>query len=458
MTKVIEAYPAHRPASATGKALTARRMATKSAVLLVVALVLTFLAWGRLPTMTKETVWAEDGGVFLRDVLSTGHLQSIFLPYDGYLHVLPRILSSAAHALVPLDGYAIAMSLFSCAVVATISIGVFYLSRELTDSVPVRVMIAVIPVLLPIGPNEIQGNAANLHWYLLWLTPWLLLYRPKTAVTSFALFVVTFVAGASEIITGMFLPLALWTALRRRAYAAPAGLVLALTLQILTTLSKPRFNGAPPPTDAVDPLSVLMGYVLLPIGSLWHPDSRTLASGIVNFGPWALVVPCLLVVGLFLYVLMKGERTFQWAAIIALAASALCWTASVVLSGNSMFAYSKYLESNWASGFGYVRYAAAPAMFILLLIPIAAAVALKRGQIQNGITSLLTGIFVAVLLISYFPTATTRQVGPAWSPGVEAARTLCSSDPTLASAAVTAAPATWKFAQVVVPCVALRRD
>lgn len=434
------------------------RLTMKSAVLLGSAVVLAFLAWGRLPSMTKETVWAEDGGVFLRDVLSTGHLQSIFLPYDGYLHVLPRLLSSAAHALVPLDGYAIAMSLVSCAVVAAISVAVFHLSRVLTDSVPVRVMIAVIPILLPIGPNEIQGNAANLHWYLLWLTPWLLLSKPKSAVAGAGLFVVTFVTAASEIITGMFLPLAIWAAFRKRAYAAPAGLLLGLTLQVLTTLSKPRFNGAPPPTDAVDPLSVLMGYVLLPIGSIWHADSRTLASGIVNFGAWPLVVPCLLVIGLLVYVLIKGGRTFQWAAIIALTASALCWTASVVLSGNPMFNYSRFSESDWANGFGYVRYAAAPAMFILLLIPIAVAVALKRGHLQRGVAPLLAGIFVAVLLVSYFPTATTRQVGPAWAPGVDAARTLCSADPALPSASAVVAPATWKFAQVVIPCEALRKD
>lgn len=428
----------------------------KAASLLGAACVLTMIAWGRLPTLTRETVWAEDGGVFLRDVLRAGHLQSIFLPYDGYLHVLPRLLASISHALVPLEGYAIAMSLLSCAVVAGISIGVFHLARVLTESVSVRLMIAVIPILLPIGPNEVLGNAANLHWYLLWLAPWLLLKKPANPAAGAVLFVLSFLTAASEIISGMFLPLAVWVAWKRRSYAAPAGLLLGLILQVLTTLVNPRFNGAAPPTDAVDKLSVLMGYVLLPIGSIWHPDSRTLASGIVNFGSWVLVIPTLLFIGLLAFVLAKGTTVLKFGAVVAIAASGLCWAASVVLSGNTMFNYAAYAESDWANSFTYIRYAAAPGMFLLLLVPLAIATAVQNGHISRGNVPFFAGIFVIFLLISYFPTATTRQTGPAWAPGVDAARTACSNDRALASAVVVVAPATWKFAQVEIACPELR--
>lgn len=452
MTKIIDsARPSVDVASPP-----VRTRILKSASLLGAACVLTFIAWGRLPTLTRETVWAEDGGVFLRDVLRAGHLQSIFLPYDGYLHVLPRLLASTSHALVPLEGYATAMSLLSCAVVAGISIAVFHFARVLTESASVRLMIAAIPILLPIGPNEVSGNAANLHWYLLWLAPWLMLKKPGNPASGFVVFMLSFLTAASEIISGMFLPLAVLVAWKQRNYAAPGGLLLGLILQIITTLVSPRFNGAAPHTGAVEPLSVVMGYILLPIGSIWHPDSRTLASGIVNFGAWIIVIPTLLFVGLLAFVLAKGTATLKFAAVTAIAASGLCWTASVVLSGNTMFNYSAYTESDWANSFAYIRYAAAPGMFLLLLVPLAIATAMQSGYVSRRSVPYFAGIFVVFLLISYFPTATTRQTGPAWAPGVEAARAACSTDSVMATAVVVVAPSTWKFAQVEIACRELR--
>lgn len=450
MTKILEVETGKSAEDASRRA-----RFKKVAALVSAALALTFVAWGRLPTLTRETVWAEDGGVFLRDIIRSGHLQSIFLPYDGYLHVLPRLLASSAHVLLPLDFYAVAMSLSSCAVVAVISVGVFCMSKTVSDSVVVRSAIAVIPVLLPIGPHEVLGNAANLHWYLLWLAPWLLIYKTKSPATSAGVFIVAFITATSEIITGMFLPLAVWTAFRRRNFAAPAGLFLGVLLQGLTTLANPRFNGAAP-TAAVDPLSVVSGYVLLPIGSNWYPDSRTLSSGIVNFGALSLVIPAVLITGVFVYVLVKGNGKLRAAAVVAVAASWVCWTASVVLSGNPMFNYASYSEVDWASAFGYIRYAAAPAMFLLILIPLAAAVAMKDGHIGRRAAPLLVGTFITFLLIAYFPAATMRQVGPSWTPGVEAARLACTNDPALVHAGVTIAPATWKYAQVDIPCAELR--
>ena len=413
------------------------------------------LTWGRLPPLARQTVWAEDGGVFLRDVLSNGHLMSIPLPYDGYLHVIPRTLASLAHAVVPLQGYAVAMSLLTCLAVAAISVAVFHLSRSVAESVPVRLMIAAIPVLLPIGPQEVLGNAANLHWYLLWLMPWLLLYRPKSRVAGGAMFVVAFLTAASEIITGMFLPLAVWAAFRRRNFAAPAGLALGIGLQVLATLTKPRFSGAAP-SDAGDAMSVLPGFGLLPIGSIWHADSRTLASNIVSYGGWALFIPCVLLVALLAYTLLAGGRGLKLAALGAVAASVLCWVASVVLSGNTMFNYATYTETDWATGFGYIRYAAAPAMFLLLLVPLAAAAALAKGHLNRRAAFAVTGMFLVFLLASYLPASTVRQAGPSWSAGVTGARAACEADPGLPTATVLIAPVTWKFAQVQIPCSELR--
>jgi len=47
-----------------------------------------FAAWSRVPAIARDTLWAEDGRNFLQDALSFGPLDSLFLPYAGYLHTL----------------------------------------------------------------------------------------------------------------------------------------------------------------------------------------------------------------------------------------------------------------------------------------------------------------------------------------------------------------------------------
>lgn len=128
-----------------------------------------------------------------------------------------------------------------------------------------------------------------------------------------------------------------------------------------------------------------------------------------------------------------------------------------MLSGNIMFTYANFVQADWAR-FGYMRYAAAPAMFLLLLLPLAAAAALERRRTSRSASILVTGFFLAFLMVSYFPATTFRQEGPAWAPGVDSARLACQSDPALPSAAAVVAPAIWKFAQVQIPCQDLRGD
>lgn len=423
---------------------------------LVAFVVLTFVLWYRLPATTRGTVWAEDGGVFLRDVLAHGALQSIPLPYDGYLHIVPRTLASIAYMVVPLEGFALGMSLLSCCVVAGTAIAVFHLSQSLIQPVALRLMLAAIPVLLPVGPQEVLGNAANLHWYLLWLAPWLVLHKPQTGLGKGMIFVAALATAASEIVTGLFVPLAIWSLVRRRNIWGPLGLLLGVGLQVLATLSKPRFESMP--TGAgVDLLSVFYGFFLLPIGSLWHADGRTLASNVVNFGPGALFLPTALVLGLLIYTLVTGRMALKVAAVAAFAAAVAAWSASVIVSGNPIFNYANFSKADWQTGFGYLRYAAAPAMFLLALVPLAAAAAAERFKIRAKLPLLGVAVaFIVFLLPAYLPADTTRETGPLWSPGISAAREACNADAQLQSAAAIVAPAAWKFAQVQISCDVLR--
>ena len=432
-----------------GKRLVGEGYASLLHIVLVVAAGL--LAWVRLPPIAQQTVWAEDGGIFLRDVLAHGSLQSIPLAYDGYLHVVPRMLVSTAYLIVPLDKFGLAVSLMACLAVAAISAAVFHLSRPVVAAAPVRFMIAVIPILLPVGPKEVLGNAANLHWYLLWLIPWLLIHIPKSRITAILLFVITFASASSEIIAAIFLPLAIWTVVKRRCLAAPLGWVAGVGWQLLTTAAAVRVNDGVD-SRAMDLTSVLMGYVLLPVASNWYADSRTLGSQVIEYGGWALFFPCLIFCSLLAYVLIAGNRRLRFAALTACGASIICWVASVLVSSKAMFTYAQYSDADWENGFGYMRYAASPAMFLLLLIPLATAVALEKGLFNAKASLSVTGMFLAFLLVAFFPVTTARHTGPEWEEGVEKARAACHGDPALPAISVAVAPAGWKHAEVHISC------
>lgn len=425
-------------------------------------LLLTLIAWSRLPTTTKQTVWAEDGGVFLRDILANGVWGTIIKPYDGYLHVIPRVLVGIAYKLTPIDAFAVSVSLLSCAAVAAVCLAVFFLAKPVFESPWLRAMLAAIPLLLPVAPVEVLGNAANLHWYLLWLSPWLLVRKPVSARGRAGLFVAAVVVAASEVITGLFMPLALWMMWKRKNYWAPLGLIIGVGLQVLTTLGSPR-PASLRVDNSVDPLSVLIGFVVQPIASLWRTDSRTLVANLVDFGGMAVLLPSAAVILLFISVLVFGRTEWKVAAIYAVGAALACWSASVLINAHPMFNYSQFGAQNWQESFQYSRYAAAPGMFLLILVPLACASLADRFQLDRRAKAKITApaallVFTLVMLTNFFPAITLREVGPEWSPGVANARAACSSDAQLRNSSVTAAPAPWKFAQVQVPCAVLVRS
>lgn len=412
--------------------------------------VLTLVSWLRLPEVSRGTVWAEDAAVFLRETISNGVLRSIPEPYAGYLHVIPRVISGLSFHLAPIDSYGNMMSLLSCVAVAAIAVSVFFLSRSVIPELPLRLMLAMIPVLLPVGPLEVLGNAANLHWYLLWLSPWLLLYEPARWYGKALLLVTALAAATSEIMTGLFVPLALWAIFWRKNYWAPAGLILGVGLQLLATASRPRFEAAAPPGGAVDPLSGSYGFILQAIASLWETDANTVANSVVSFGGFAMVVPVAVIVCLMIYVLLLGRLKWKLMAAYAFGAAVACWSAAIIVNAEPAFNYAAFTADDWLGRFSFLRYAAAPSMFLLTLIPLACAVAAERSRTRTwragyGAPALL----VTFLLINYFPATTTRQAGPEWDAGVDAARGACSADAALVRATVDVAPADWR---IDIPC------
>lgn len=120
-------------------------------------------------------IWAEDGNVFLYEAITFG-IKSIFMPYAGYFHTMPRIIAYAASCLP-----AVMMPHFI--VFSAVGIALYVLStilrgdyEWLVPDIRHRGMLALIFAIAP-GTNEIIGNIAGLHW-LLYLYMGLLCLRP----------------------------------------------------------------------------------------------------------------------------------------------------------------------------------------------------------------------------------------------------------------------------------------
>lgn len=432
------------------------------------------LAWYRLGPVARGTAWAEDGGLFLRERLRYGVDGTLLRPYAGYLHLLPRlIVDLGVHR--PVEQYAITVSAASCVFAGVVAASVFAFSRLLVPAWPPRLLLAAVPVVLPLAPFEISGTATNLHWYMLVLVPWLFSYRACTWWGSAVVALLTLVAVLTEPLSVLFLPLLLlaWFPFHG-AGGARSGLralpvsVVALTAaaaQTTVALTTPRASEPGHPTVA----DVTRGYLLQPVPAMWVRDLASVGRAVAARGWWLLLVPVAAIILLFLVALVLAA----WRARVLLVAlgggSVAVWTAALLANASA--------DAGWgtldAAGLGAqvpTRYAAAAGMLLLSAVALAAAVlvdprprprragARRRGT--GGAVRVLAAaagwcvvtVVVAAAVMNVAPGPSRRSNGPEWAPQVDSSVDACRADPAT-SVSVKTAP--WG---AEVPCALVLRD
>lgn len=423
----------------------------RAAAALATGLVAALLAAWRLGAVTRGTAWAEDAGLFLRERLALGPVDSLLHPYAGYLHLVPRLLVDLAWA-VPVQWYAVAISLGACAVVGGIAAAVVVLARDVVPWWPARVVLALVPALLPLAPYEISGNAANLHWFLLFLAPWLFAYRARSWWGAGAQAVLTALVVLSEVQTVLFLPLLAlaWTGQDRgrgRLRALPVSVVAVVgcAAQVVTALTTERDSR---PAEPAFP-DVVAGWLLQPVSALWRPDVANVVRAVVVHG-WAVVlVPvALLLVLLVAGVLVAPWRT-RWVLVALTAVSFGVWWAALLVNGIGDLPWAEARQA--LAALPPFRYAAASGMLLLAAAVVAAGALVERGRRsttergrrstadRGGRRVLLTvtriagwGLLGAVLVatLGNAPQSVTRRShGPVWADQVPAARATCERDP-----------------------------
>jgi hypothetical protein len=140
-------------------------------------------------------LWAEDGPEFLRAQLELGD-KALLLPYAGYFHLLPRLLTSLLSRL-PIALFPSAIALATYAIWAAICASIA--SDRLAHLIPARSLRLLTALLVCLVPSlhEVGGNVACVHLALFVSLGLVALTDPKRELRALDL-VWVFVCAATE--------------------------------------------------------------------------------------------------------------------------------------------------------------------------------------------------------------------------------------------------------------------
>jgi hypothetical protein len=395
-------------------------------VAILLAAVAALAARYRLSPSVRGVVWAEDGRFFLEQRIGLGFGASILHPYQGYLQFAPRVLTEAALLISPMSRYATTVTALSCLVAGLIAASVFLASRDVVSSLGARICLGLITVLAPTLSYEVLGNMANIHGLFLWLTPWLLLFRPTRWWQSGVVAALVLACELTEIQSVLFVPLAFLSIRHRKTW--PVGLALALgtLLQIRATLSSPRDPSPHPLVTAADIVQGFVAHVLVAgstasdVSAAHWNDSLGLTRSALLFGVPALVA---------LVIVVARSKIRQYPLILALLAGIIVpWVASLLANSGPNFYFSTFL--NYAN-LRHLRYAVVPSLFVFALFVVAGDKLLAWPRMPIRI---LGGVVLAAVLVvelhSFTAPYTRRTGGPDWATGYAAAVAECEAGAT----------------------------
>ncbi|WP_278101015.1 hypothetical protein AB0870_04195 [Microbacterium proteolyticum] len=403
-----------------------------------------FLAWFRLSGAERGTMWAEDASIFSARALDPSQLTlGIFTPYAGYTHAVPQAIASFVWWAIPTSDVAVAFTAASCAVAAGVGVLIYFLTGHWRLHPAARVALGSVSVLAPGLAYEVLGNLANIHWLLLWLTPFLFLARPRSWVSSVLLGIVAFFTVATEIQSAVFSPLLIWRLRDRRRWPIIVGAAAGAAFQASAYLQSTGGRGAGHPS-----LSTLVdGYFLqAPLVALTGTGQG--ASALVGYSGWDIaylsIVP--FVIGAVWFILNR-RRPAALVVVALFGASVAIWAAGFWLNFFPQFDFSTMDPGTLKGGVPLLRYSIVPIMLLWALIALGAGSARDRRLGAKGIATLL--LMASVFAFSYrVDDHSAREMGPTWSPEIGRAEVQCDIG-TTEDVVIPVAPATWS---VEVPC------
>lgn len=385
------------------------------AALFAAAVVLPLVRQAAVPW---DSLWAEDGRLYVQDANTMPLHATLFRGYAGYGQLLGRLLAMPTR-YVPVGLIPPYMALAGTTTAALLALFVYRAADTHIPAVPARLALAGACVLVPVLALENEATVVNVTWVLTFATFWALVSWSSGPFEVAARALVAFLAPATCPIAALFLPLlvaVLWSR-RNRADALVGGAfltgVLLQAAMVLTTdTSVPTM-----------PSTVRQLAVLYPV--------RVLASGLVGeralrelwplWGVWLGVGAVVLTVGLAAVGLRHAGTTRCRTAVAALVLSVPLFAVPVFLRGT----FGMQLATDVYNANG-ARYAVVP---VLLLV--SAAAVLTAQASRRWIAGVLAAQVLVVGLTSFGHVEEWRPRGPSWTEGIHQAQLSChqSSDP-----------------------------
>lgn len=403
------------------------------------------VAWARVPEAARNSLWGEDGRVFLSDAVSHGFWQSLFVPYAGYQQFAPRVVAGFVAAVVPVTSWAVAMTAAACLLTGAVVAAIFTLSRDVVPWLPARIGIALTPVLVASVDFELSGNMADFHSMVMCLGPWLFLHRPSSRWSAVVWGVVALCATLTEVQLVFFLPLWLWRMRDRRRVFVRCGVLLGGLVGAVSDYFVPRHLAL---LGAFDLHSTILGFFANAVLAT-VVNSTTRIGEIIAFHRWIIWIAAVLLVAALVACLILGTSSTRIAAVALATASIAVWVLGYNANSPTQFPYGEYGAQEWVSWAVLVRYGIVPGIFLTQIVVLAAMCLYQRGVSWGAITVL--ALCGTVLVAQIVPTQVRRASGPEWD--VRAGVEYCNAHPNAQYASVPEAPSGWNMA---IPCDLLR--
>ncbi|MGA1835548.1 hypothetical protein VD659_01325 [Herbiconiux sp. 11R-BC] len=400
----------------------------------------------RLPPEQQNVLWSEDGNQFLEGAFRSGYLGNLFTPYAGYMHFVPRTAAQIVAAFVPTTQLGLAMNIAGAAVWSTTACAAFVFTRDRVR-LPLRFLLWLLVLLVPIGSMEVATNVSNSHWFLIFALFMVLSARsgPGSARIVFGSALVA-AAVMSDPLALAFAPLVVARVIampRVRENIVGIAFAAAGVVQVLMALSTERNRGEP----QLQPGSQLATYLVRVVwGDLLGPSDATRLYELLGRTSVVLIAGAV-VVALAVFIGVRWRRAGL--AVLALGASAAFWGVTAVLTWVSIGRQPLGVEV-FLGG----RYLVVPSL--LLATSIVAVVnswlSAPNARRAPRVLGVVVALAVAALLISPgvvdYRTPENKAGVPELTTSVPGFRPVCEADPS-ATVAVPEAPAGFTFA---VPC------
>ncbi|PSL56249.1 hypothetical protein B0I31_104540 [Saccharothrix carnea] len=360
-----------------------------------------------------DHLWAEDGARFALDAVTLPAWSNLVEPYGGYLHTLPRLVAELV-ALLPLEWTAAGFAIAAAVLRALVALLCFAASGAYLRSLPLRVALASLVVVLPAGNSEPLNNMTNLHWFLLYGVFWALLWRDAPRVPV-ALFV--FLAAVSSPLVFVLAPVALLRLAVPRKEVPVAFFAGALVQGAVMLFAERN----PYSHDVVDPVQVALASVLrVPVVAF--TGSEQVARIYPAHGNLPLLAALVLAAVPVVAGLRWGGRSGRLLVLLGVGYSVLVIVVSLTANWSAVLQV-QYPEVVMAGQ----RYSVAPCLFLFAAIAVGLdAVPAHRWQRYAVVAGrAVIALVVLASVVQHFRTAAVVLDGVPWDQSVVQARARC---------------------------------